>query len=503
MFSHVTFVVLSLINVIICDKANYASSTLLKSWNNDVYMGRHWYDYMTPTKEVTSVAKTPGVLLLYSPECLEQVLQTNLADWARPQQQFLCFMKHDCERTSNYIWYELDEIDRLCERYNYTQLKCGSYLYFANGSDISTPTEVFHPDEQEGTVNDWMWEKMSTTLTVVNNRNESVEVNIYGRGPKLPVSVLESHEIATIEVYQSYVVVISGVTSKTFVHGAVVQGTEAIHMVVSEDSRMSEKQARRWWKKKDAEIQQRAASVRTWRWGVAEIYLMDFKQTPLLPKFTDVGYKKGTMPVEMYNKVLSWYRDNDNKRVAEHFNVEPAINDSEVKCSMVFLDDDMKKYIGDVMKPYMEEWCNVTLEMTRLYGIREYFHGNILRNHVDRITTHVISVILQIDKELAGAPDWELQVIGFDGQRKNVTLAPGEMLFYESATLIHGRPYPYQGKMFANAFLHYRPEDNWPWSISDDGHYLLKDGKMVEPTAIFATPNTYRRGAAWRDKDEL
>lgn len=468
---------------------------LLASWNNDVYTGREWNDNMTPSKESTSIVKTAGVLLLYTPQCLDEVIGAQLSDWARPQHQYLCFMKHDCETSPKHVWYHLDEKDRLCERYKYDQLKCGTYLFFANSSDINTPTEVYDSESYEGNVNEWMWDKVSTTLTVINKRDETIEVEVRGRGPKVADAEIAPGETAVLKVHQSYVVLVQTADDKrTFLHGTVLDQAQPVDIIIDESSAMTSHKARPWWKKQDAMIQKQSQELRSWRWRVAEIYLLDFKQTPLLPKFTHLGYKKGTMPAEMYAKVLSWYRDNMDNRTPEKFNVEPAINDSEVKCAMVFLEDDMKKYIGTVMKPYLEEWSNISLEMTRLYGIREYFHGNILRNHVDRITTHIISVILQIDKDLDGGADWELEIIDFDGMRKNVTLEPGEMLFYESSTLIHGRPFPFQGKRFANAFLHYVPASKWPWSMSNDGFYLLKDGEPVEPTNSFSTINTYRGG---------
>lgn len=44
------------------------------------------------------------------------------------------------------------------------------------------------------------------------------------------------------------------------------------------------------------------------------------------------------------------------------------------------------------------------------------------------------------------------------------------MLFYESARLVHGRPYPFNGENYANVFAHYRPTDHvqlWPYESRD------------------------------------
>jgi prolyl 4-hydroxylase len=39
----------------------------------------------------------------------------------------------------------------------------------------------------------------------------------------------------------------------------------------------------------------------------------------------------------------------------------------------------------------------------------------------------------------------------------NVTMEPGDMVLYESGSLIHGRPFPLKGRYFANIFIHFEP----------------------------------------------
>ena len=48
------------------------------------------------------------------------------------------------------------------------------------------------------------------------------------------------------------------------------------------------------------------------------------------------------------------------------------------------------------IQPLVEEWTGIPLEFTALYGIREYYRGSELRKHVDRVSTHVYSVIIQV-----------------------------------------------------------------------------------------------------------
>ena len=52
---------------------------------------------------------------------------------------------------------------------------------------------------------------------------------------------------------------------------------------------------------------------------------------------------------------------------------------------------------------------------------------------------------------------WELEVYDRDGNAVNVTMAPGDMVLYESGSLIHGRPFPLKGRYYANIFIHFEP----------------------------------------------
>jgi len=53
--------------------------------------------------------------------------------------------------------------------------------------------------------------------------------------------------------------------------------------------------------------------------------------------------------------------------------------------------------------------------------------------------------------------DRPLEVYGHDGKATNITMEPGDMVLYESHSVIHGRPFPMRGNYFANLFIHFEP----------------------------------------------
>jgi hypothetical protein len=125
------------------------------------------------------------------------------------------------------------------------------------------------------------------------------------------------------------------------------------------------------------------------------------------------------------------------------------------------------KYI----QPLVEKWSGISpLQLTSFYGIREYPDESWLRNHIDRIDTHVLSVTFSLGKfnisnpnelltpeQVASRPAWPLEVVSFDGDVHRHAHLPGTMILYESSKLIHGRPFRNLGPGHLGAFVHFKP----------------------------------------------
>jgi len=109
------------------------------------------------------------------------------------------------------------------------------------------------------------------------------------------------------------------------------------------------------------------------------------------------------------------------------------------------------------MLPLHEEWAGVKLIPATSYGLRIYKNGSFLTMHTDRLDTHVISSIFHIDRDQE--EPWPLVIEDTQGRVHEVALEPGQLLFYESSKLLHGRPRPFNGKWFTSIFTHYYPAD--------------------------------------------
>ena len=94
---------------------------------------------------------------------------------------------------------------------------------------------------------------------------------------------------------------------------------------------------------------------------------------------------------------------------------------------------------------------------------------------MDRFNTHVISAILNVDQHVR--EEWPLYIKDNDGETNAVYIKPGEMLWYESARAVHGRPKPLDGDYFDNIFIHFKPTGRWYDSI-----FIVGDNKRRKIT---------------------
>ena len=119
------------------------------------------------------------------------------------------------------------------------------------------------------------------------------------------------------------------------------------------------------------------------------------------------------------------------------------------------------------LRPVLEAWvANVPLVLQRCHGIREYTEGGYLKRHIDWPLSHVVAVIINLAQDVV--EPWPLVIEDHDGVEHEVIMKPGEMVLYESARLVHGRPYPLQGRSYTNLFVHFKPAENWEAQMLGD-----------------------------------
>jgi len=213
---------------------------------------------------------------------------------------------------------------------------------------------------------------------------------------------------------------------------------------------------------------------------------MSLDQPQAMKNYTDTGFKKIRAPDELYRLLKDHWDRNRDRKVQEKWTVgNTYVNHWESPTYMTSVEETnmrgggrhLKQRIWDAARPVLEEWTGQELKEASLYGVREYTTGAVLSPHVDRnplISSCIVNVAQDVDE------DWPLEVIGRDGRAYNVTMQPGDMVLYESHSLLHARPFPLKGRFYANTFIHFEP--------------VVKDGSDADlPTYILD-------GTTWAEK---
>jgi len=180
-----------------------------------------------------------------------------------------------------------------------------------------------------------------------------------------------------------------------------------------------------------------------------------------------LGFKKIKAPTEIY-KILKEFWENNKNEISspeEWSHGDAAVNNWENPSYVIDINNQTLQGGGSALRhkifhqveEIISQWTNqTTLTTSSCYGIRVYTHGAILTSHVDRLPL-VSSAIINVDQDVD--EPWPLEVIGHDGRVYNITMEPGDMILYESHSVIHGRPYPLKGRYYANIFVHFAPEE--------------------------------------------
>lgn len=190
---------------------------------------------------------------------------------------------------------------------------------------------------------------------------------------------------------------------------------------------------------------------------------MSLRQPQSMTNYTDIGFKKIRAPPEVFKLIKEFWDANKEKGTLESWGVANTYtNNWESPSYMVSVENSglrgggnrLKQKIWDAARDTLQEWTNQELTQCSLYGIRVYTEGSILSTHVDRlplVSSAIINVAQDVDEP------WPIEVYGHDGKATNVTMEPGDMVLYESHSVLHGRPFPLKGRYYANIFIHFEP----------------------------------------------
>jgi len=181
--------------------------------------------------------------------------------------------------------------------------------------------------------------------------------------------------------------------------------------------------------------------------------------------FTELGFKKGRMPDDVWGSIQTYYYNNKNHYTREEYRGF-VVNWHEVDPQFIGMPWGLKGYWQTRLRELVQNWIgnNITLENTDIYGMRRYQDGARLLTHVDREATHATSLIINVDQRDVREP-WKVEIYDHAFRLHEIEMSPGDIVYYESAKCLHGRMKPLQGAYYVNLFTHYRPLGDPEWFL--------------------------------------
>lgn len=198
---------------------------------------------------------------------------------------------------------------------------------------------------------------------------------------------------------------------------------------------------------------------------------MQFTQQRLVPSFTEKGFKLVKTSAELQTRLAQAVQDGVDHW--DELRSEGAVNAiyhrPNLPPKMISLNKLGRELHLSLQEP-LEAWSGLKLKPTSAYGVRLYQNGSSLVMHNDKPFTHVISAIVHITHEYDNDDvTWPIEIEDHDGNLNRLNMAAGEMLYYESAKCLHGRPSEFLGKYYASIFVHFQPVDSevWNYTVED------------------------------------
>jgi prolyl 4-hydroxylase len=214
------------------------------------------------------------------------------------------------------------------------------------------------------------------------------------------------------------------------------------------------------------------------------LYMNSF-QPMSMRNYSKLGFAKIRAPVETFQLIRDFWEKYKHDNETEWHTVNTYHNMWESPPSIINVQEpskgggpELSGAIWESARQTLEEWTGMHLSPCSIWGIRIYSNNSILTPHVDR-NPLVTSAIINVDQDVD--EPWPLEVWGHDGMPYNISMEPGDMVLYESHTIIHGmshgnysfcvtishfnafflcrqgRPFPMKGRFYANIFVHFEP----------------------------------------------
>ena len=442
---------------------------------NHVYHGDHFDELVIHSKDLFSINT---ILVIYGYNCQKDVLTHGISNQGLPPNNFMLLLKYHSDKAKELNWIDMDEDQDLKRRYNSTT--CLDVMFFKRSSGKNSQPKRWYPENNQS-FTDWVWQEMAVRIGFVNELDFPLYVHFESLsidGPVVGQLQVASKNKKIIHLYPASIALLlaktdpaSGIDDKgnVFVDAKIIK-IEAKFMV-SVPTKRKEKPSEYVSKMRKLH-QDELGRYNSWISNHQKRTLINMFQPQLLPTFRKDGYQVLRIPKEFHMKFVRYYMKLSKSREEVICNeVDAALNPKQYtnNCSVIRIEPSFKSEVLPQIQKYAESFCNCKLKGVYLKSIQMHHRDNFVYRSLTEPQNGAITVLLQIMKDsnsLAKNP-WLMELTLPGGGKMAFDLDMAEMLIYESARLIFGRPKPLKAPVHIEITAHFVPISNWDYSIED------------------------------------
>lgn len=470
----------------------------------DIYNGQHFDDLVFSIDEVV---RRNALLVLYRPDnvtLLEELGVTRRASF--PGDHQVIYMRHDVETCRLNTWYEYTAQHDIAARLGLTEFP--ALVWIPEGQPPDTIRSWPKWALGSGvTWREWLQKRLLHTVVIANKYDNTVVLTWVSRtdpqGSEPHKETVGGTSITSVQMLLYSIVTVCDADTGEFLRGFEVNvDTEIVTISAYNKANGTEEE---WIQNTNNSVKMLHTQALHLRSAHALRHILMVKQPLFVPNITKRGYIVTKTPERVHRRLLEFYEKKVMGRedIGLYFT---AWNQDEVPVSHAPLSEEETKEITDVLHPIVEEWCSYRLKPTSGPGImtrvREYQNGMRIRMHVDELLTgHIIGTIMQVTRDLDGAEDWPLELVGYDGTTERVYTKPGDMVIFEASKVIHGRPTVFHGKVYVNSFVYFRPVEGFQFTAH--GMDITHEGEVLSITPFTSMPSRHNVSVSRRQHDEL
>ena len=166
--------------------------------------------------------------------------------------------------------------------------------------------------------------------------------------------------------------------------------------------------------------------------------ILSYSDLPLVDK---TGFSFDICPPNIFQPILEYYAYRKTTK-----NKDPNIYPLGDHAKFFF-------WVAHSLKPIFDNWCKVPIDFSYMYGIHSYKKEEVIELHREHLPTHHISAQIIIDKD----KDWPFDLYNHENNLHTIpTSNIGDIILYEGAKLLHGRPLPFEGTYYDILYVHYK-----------------------------------------------